>query len=399
MTWADYLKDRISATFLFAMKFATSLLACLLVFPAMVGSAEESRGDGSASDGSLNLAARMLPAPRGGAFRMDDYWVWDGSVIKGDNGRYHMFASRWSKRVCFAPNWVACSEVVRAVSDTPEGPYHFVETVIKRRGPEYWDGMMSHNPTIRKCGKKYLLFYTGTTYRFPYPDASNPVITEEQYIEARMNQQIGMLVSDSLEGPWLRSDWPVIPRNRVAGAWDSMTTNASPCILPDGSIRVIYKGVANHQDFMRLGVAEARAWNEPFVRMLDHPLFEFDQLHASVEDPFFWYDGRRFNLLMKDMTGALCGEEHGGLYASSADAIHWTFRRNEVAYSRKVTWSDGTTTVQGNLERPSLLLDEQGIPTHFFAATAAVHFSNRKDLQETYVMVIPLAKEPKNSSK
>ena len=157
---------------------------------------------------------------------------------------------------------------------------------------------------------------------------------------------------------------------------------------------MIYKGVARHGDFMRLGIARAAAWNRPFDRLLDRPLFEFDRMNASVEDPFFWHDGTRFNLLMKDMTGALCGEEHGGLFASSSDAIHWEFRRHEIAYSRTVQWDDNTLTKQGNLERPSLLFDRTGVPTHFFAATADVNFRNRKELKSTYVMVIPLKAMP-----
>ena len=346
-------------------------------------------------DRDLNLTARMQPAPRGGGFRMDGYWVWDGSVIQGEDGRYHLFASRWSKEVSFYPNFVTNSEVIRAVADKPEGPYRFVETVIKRRGPEFWDGMMSHNPVIRKFGGKYLLFYTGTTYSFPFPDATNPVLSNAQHAEARLNQQIGLMVADSLAGPWQRNDQPIIPRNPDPGKWDSkMTTNASPCILPDGSIWVIYKGVASHDDFMRLGIARAAAWNQPFRRMQDRPLFEFDDLNASVEDPFFWYDGRQFNLLMKDMTGALCGEAHGGLFALSKDAIHWEFQRNQVAYSRTVRWDDGTISTQGNLERPSLLFDHDGMPTHFLAATADVNYRKREELRSTYVLVIPLTKTP-----
>ncbi len=375
------------------MNYAITLLtALLLASSAPLRAAEPKPSTSVSAPASFNLAGRMLPAPRNGGFRMADYWTWDGSVIRGKDGRYHIFASRWSKQVSFAPNWVACSEVVRAVSVTPEGPYEFVETVIKRRGPQYWDGMMSHNPSIRKCGDKYLLFYTGTTYRFPYPDASNADISKEQAVEARTNQQVGMLIADNLEGPWQRSDAPAITRNPVAGQWDSsMATNPSPCIMPDGSILVIYKGIARQGDFMRLGLARAAAWNRPFERMLDRPLFDFDAIKGSVEDPFFWHDGRRFNMLMKDMTGQLCGEKHGGLFASSDDAIQWEFRRNEVAYSRKVRWDDGSVTEQGNLERPSLLLDEKGVPSHFFAATAAVPFSNRKELKSTHVMVIPLA--------
>jgi hypothetical protein len=331
---------------------------------------------------------------------MDGYWTWDGSVIRGPDGRYHMFASRWSKEVSFAPNWVACSEVVRAVSDTPEGPYHYVETVIKRRGPEYWDGMVSHNPAIRKCGEKYLLFYTGTTYRFPFPDASNAVISSEQRAEARCNQQVGMLVADCLEGPWQRGDAPVIGRNPLPGKWDSsMANNPSPCVMPDGSIFVIYKGIAYDGDLMRLGIARAAAWNRPFERLLDRPLFQFDELDASVEDPFFWYDGRQFNMLMKDMEGRLCGEYHGGLFATSSDAFQWDIRRGEVAYSRKVRWDDGKVTEQGNLERPSLLFNDQGAATHFVAATSAEPFVDREALKATWVMVIPLAASANEASR
>jgi hypothetical protein len=170
-----------------------------------------------------------------------------------------------------------------------------------------------------------------------------------------------------------------------------MANNPSPCIMPDGSIFVIYKGIAFDGDFMRLGIARAAAWNRPFERLLDRPLFTFDDLNASVEDPFFWHDGRQFNMLMKDMEGRLCGEHHGGLFATSSDALHWDIRRNEVAYSRNVRWDDGTVTEQGNLERPSLLFNDQGVATHFFAATAAEPFVDRELLKATWVMVIPLA--------
>ena len=46
---------------------------------------------------------------------MADYWIWCGSVIRGDDGLYHMFASRWRRDVDFAPHWVTNSEVVRGV--------------------------------------------------------------------------------------------------------------------------------------------------------------------------------------------------------------------------------------------------------------------------------------------
>ena len=37
---------------------------------------------------------RILPAPINGGFQDPDHWIWGASVIMGEDGRYHMFASR-----------------------------------------------------------------------------------------------------------------------------------------------------------------------------------------------------------------------------------------------------------------------------------------------------------------
>ena len=85
----------------------------------------------------MNFLERILPADKKNSFSMDDYWVWCGSVIKGDDGKYHMFSSRWPKKYPFFNGYVAYSEIVRAVSDTPEGPYEYCESVLPARGSQY----------------------------------------------------------------------------------------------------------------------------------------------------------------------------------------------------------------------------------------------------------------------
>ena len=42
----------------------------------------------------INLMEHMLPAPPDGGFRMDGFWIWCGFVIRGEDGKYHMFAFR-----------------------------------------------------------------------------------------------------------------------------------------------------------------------------------------------------------------------------------------------------------------------------------------------------------------
>lgn len=101
----------------------------------------------------------LLPAPVGGGYSDQDYWIWCGSVVQGEDGAYHMFASRWPKDLGFGANWLFNCEIVRASSKNPEGPYTFQEVVLGRRGRTFFDGMNVHNPYIRKWNQTYYLYY------------------------------------------------------------------------------------------------------------------------------------------------------------------------------------------------------------------------------------------------
>lgn len=136
-------------------------------------------------------------------FSMADYWVWCGSVIKGEDGLYHMFASRWPKKFPFHPSWMVTSEVVRAVSGSLEGPYEFQEVVLPARGAQYWDGRATHNPSITKVGDEYVLFYMGSTHPFDDPVSADQLTLSSYFATVgRANKRIGIATSKSLNGPW-----------------------------------------------------------------------------------------------------------------------------------------------------------------------------------------------------
>ena len=337
---------------------------------------------------------RIQPAPLNGGFAMDDYWVWCGSVTRGDDGRYHMFAARWPRALPFFDGYKVSSEVVRAVSDTPEGPYAYQETVLPARGAEYWDGRMTHNPTIHKLGDSYLLFYIGATYEGPSPSAEElrqgtTPTPNESYASIR----IGLATAPSALGPWTRADAPVLePR---PGKWDgSIVTNPAPCILPDGRILLYYR--ANTSRGLRIGAARARGLGAPFERISDDPVLIFDG-DNHVEDPYAWWAGDHLELLAKDLAGGITGEVHAGIHATSPDGLQWTLADPPKAYSRRVVWEDGSVTVQGSLERPQLLFheDDAGLaqPTHLFCATGDGPGGFR-NATRTWNMVLPL-KRPK----
>jgi hypothetical protein len=336
------------------------------------------------------IFSRLMPAPKNGGFKQEGYYVWCGSVVKGEDGRYHMFASRWRKDLGFSKHWVFNSQIVRASSDTPAGPYTFEEVVLERRERPFFDALNHHNPQVQYWNGTYYLYYMATTYGGPIPEAGDE-IPNCRFEEVWNRKRIGLATSKSVFGPWSRRDEPLL-EPRQPGHWDcTITTNPTVTILPDGTTYMIYKSREYHSSTLLLGITRADTPEGPFVRMRDEPIFHFDNPDLHVEDPFLWHSDGQFHLLMKDDykndCGGITGEWGAGVYATSPDAVNWTIHQDAKAYSRTVTWDDGSQTVQANMERPFLLI-EDGKPTHLFNATGKGtqpwHF------EETWNMVIPL---------
>lgn len=302
---------------------------------------------------------RFLPVPLNSGFQMPGFNIWCGSVIKGEDGRYYMFASRWPTGKGYS--WALDSEVVLASSDNPVGPYQFEDVVLPKRGTRYWDGMCTHNPTIHKYKDTYLLYYTGTTY------------SDRNYNIAWANKRIGLATATSIKGPWKRMDEPILePR---PGRWDNqITSNAAPCVMPDGKVFLVYKstrtghakdGTFPGPDF-RLGVAVADNYMGPYKHMSEEAILPFTGTkNSNVEDAYIWYDKEGFHLLCKvfDAGQQLIGEDSGGIHAVSKDGIDWKLANNPKGYSRTIVWADGRKETMNRLERVQLLI-EGGVITH-----------------------------------
>lgn len=331
---------------------------------------------------------RILPAPKNGGFALPDYWVWCGSAIRGDDDRYHLFASRWPKSLPFFEGYIVASEIVRAVADTPTGPYRFEEVVLPDRGSEYWDGRMTHNPTIHRVGNRFLLYYIGATYEGPRPTAEelcrDPCLQRQ---ESYPNIRIGLATAPSVSGPWQRRDEPILrPR---PDKWDcTVVTNPAVCVLDDGAVLLYYR--SNTPAGLRLGLARADSFAGPYARVTDEPVIQFPD-GQFVEDPYVWQAAGHFEMVAKDMRGGLTGELHAGVHAWAPDGVDWQLCDPPKAYSRRVTWDDGSVTTQGCLERPQVLL-EHGTPTHLFAATADGPGGFR-NASRTWTMVLPLRRD------
>ncbi len=288
-------------------------------------------------------------------FEMDGYWVWCGSSILGEDGRYHMFSARWSKERPFFKGYVVSSEIVHASSDTPFGPYKFEDVVLSDRGEEYWDGRMTHNPSIVKYGDTYALFYIGSTYKGNRPTYEELTTCDHPAVsECYANIKIGIATAKSVYGPWERRDEPIFDIN--PDGWDcTVVTNPAPCVLSDGSVLMYYR--SNTPDGLKLGVARADSFFSPFRRISDRPLFEH-VAGMTVEDPFVWQNGDVIEMIAKDCSGSVCGEKWGGVHMLSKDGVHFEFSSEIKAYSRTVKFAGGEEKVAFHLERPNITMKD-----------------------------------------
>lgn len=338
---------------------ASTALLLFIVFSAELQAQEEKNP----------FVDNWLPSPKEGSFKMDGFIVWGGSVIKGEDGYYYMFASRWPKTEP-GVSWATNSEIVLAKSNKAEGPYEFQKVVLPPRGKEYWDGMMTHNPTIHYHKGKYLLFYIGLTYDFEKPEKET---TRTMYETVWNRKRVGLAIADSPYGPWIRMDKPLMePR---PDKWDAVViSNPAVAVHDDGSVLLIYKSAPvpyparNQNRKLSFGVARADHYLGPYKRVEEENEIVFNPKNCDVEDPYIWYDGEKYNMLTKTMYADFVGVKGGGIYATSNDGRNWFLSDEPMAYDRNIEFEDGTKALFEKMERPQVLIQDGKITHVFFAS-------------------------------
>jgi hypothetical protein len=339
------------------------VLAAILLgfFPATPTMAQSTRGTDE-----LDLGARVQPVPRDSKFADPDRFIWCGAPIKGDDGKYHLFYSRWPVKAGFMA-WATKCEIAYAVADQPRGPYRHVNVALPARGSQFWDGDTTHNPNVLRHGGKYYLFYMGNHGDGKYPTHRN-------------NQRIGVAVAERPEGPWRRFDQPIIDVTPDKTAFDSLcVTNPAAAVRPDGGVLLIYKAVEFVDGKLmggkvRYGAALAEKPEGPYVkqkgRVFAPPDEESGKHWMLAEDPYIWFSrkyGNRYYAVARDVVGRFTGASGGIALFQSDDGLNWTPARHPRVIGNHFLWADGARSTD-KLERPALLLDGEE-PVALFGAT------------------------------
>jgi arylsulfatase A-like enzyme len=295
------------------------------------------------------LKAKLGYPLRDGGFARKGFNLWDPSIIKvGDT--YHMFASCWTSENFNA--WKT-SFIVRGTSKTLLGPYTYAGEVFRPRPGDFFDSEGCHNPKITFHNGKYYLYYLG--------------------IPAWKS---GVAVSDSVEGPWeRRKDW-CIPANNP-GLW----------IHPDGSVYGVgkvkvenpkYPGSKKFDELLHyIHAYQAKSIFGPYT-MLHQGKENALPSNYQNEDPCVWYDGERYHMLLTDLHGLASGLHKSFVYYTSRDGISYELVSKEPLFSNQnpIRFEDGSETKFLRIERPNIVLDEQGA---VIAVLAACSPENQKE--------------------
>ncbi len=307
-------------------------------------------------------------------FSSDEWSHWGGSLVKGDDGLYHMFYSRWETDLGWA--WVTDSEVAHAVSESPFGPFEFRDVALPPRGAEFWDGMCTHNPTVRKFGDKYYIYYMGN--RGDGKVVGKPGQQDLNWVH-RNNQRIGVAVADNPNGPWTRFDEPLIDITHGDDeAIDAlMTSNPSITQRPDGGFLMVYKVVGKKFPLpnggpVLHGIAASESPTGPFVKHPE-PTFVVPGDPFAAEDPYIWHQDGKYRAIVKHID-KIPNPETGKVdrvfslvQFESLNGYDWGPSKHHDVSDRTVTWADGTTQKMDHLERPQVFI-ENGQPVALLCA-------------------------------
>ena len=280
--------------------------------------------------------------PVGRILELEDWYTWGSSAIDGPDGRVHLFTARWPRETGFR-GWSTHSEIAHAVADRAEGPFEVVGTALSGRGGDAWDGRMVHNPTIHNVGSGYALLYVANRDGRPF------------------TQAIGLALADSLDGPWRRSDEPILkpPQYR---AWDfALVTNPALLQHPNGECRLYYKSWDMADGKRKVGLAIADRVTGPYRRHPENPVVDYSAGGKQIEDPYAFMLGETFCMILADDNEGVV-KRHGGILITSADGVRWS--EPALAYDTSGTYFGGEVQ---RFERPQVLLRE-GRPAYLYLA-------------------------------
>lgn len=360
----------------------------------------------------INLASLIQPIDSTNIFINPGYYIWGGSAIQGEDGRYYLFYSRWPHGIRSNIDdslnrifngfrgWQKFSEIALAVSNKPAGPYTHMKTILKGDfSADQWDRYTYHNPQINYFNGRYYLYFISNSFNDNMRFSRNLSTEQLHWYKYNCTQQIGVASSPDIagfiNGTFIKKVESIMKPDSIR-TWE-VTVNPSVTQGPDKRFYMMYKSRKPDLGHMTFWMAVAPTPEGPFV----HYSEVSTSADMASEDPFLWYDKKltRFYAIAKyfSNSGKLSTEFGSLILITSVDGKVWNTSTPYTVSPRSLVFKDGSRVNLSHLERPFLLFDHNGeIVCLFAAASVNSPFKNQTSdvnkLENTFNVHIPMTK-------
>ena len=290
---------------------------------------------------------------------ISDWCYWDGKIVKDDEGKFHIYASRWDQSMSHSKGWHEGSRAMHAVSDDIMGPYKDLGMVY----PD-WMGGLGHNVIgMRMHDGRYAVVTSEVT-------TGEVFAAESPYGPFELLGQIQWDANGFDEG---------LCRYNKNGRM----SNVKILLRPDGRYMIVPRSTAVMiSDEGILG---------PYKVMNDRIYKPYaDTLPQSKnEDPTVWYSGGRYHIVYNHWPTKT---SH---HFSSEDGItDWKYRG--IAFKKDehkiFRYTNGVINDWQFIERPTAYVDEEtGHVTHFIFSVIDVKKGQDRgdDNHASKIVVVP----------
>lgn len=232
----------------------------------------------------------------------DAFWsYWGGNIVKGEDGRWHLFVAAWLEASEKGHMEWGNSWVVHATAPTQHGPFR-PQQIVGR----------GHNPEIYRTDDGTWVLYV---------------------IDARYT-------SRSLDGPWVKGKFDFDPQGKPI--IEGLSNLSFARRLEGGWLMVCRGGGIWMSDD---GLTTWRQVSDGSV---------YPKVDGRFEDPVLWRDSVQYNLIVNDWLGRIA------YYLRSADGLHWQVDDGEAYMPGIARHKDGRLEDWFKYERMRILQDKHG---------------------------------------
>lgn len=296
-------------------------------------------------------------------FVQEGWFTWCPSMDREASGRWRLFHSRWPQSRTFA-GWLTHSEVATASGESPEGPFVFHSTALPAGNGADGAWFNAHNPKIERFGDRHWLHFIRTRGE-GMDEAGRAAVARTGPSHAvwkrelRPNQRTFAARSPTMDGPWEILPEPLL---EPSGPIRTLAVNPAVVARPEGGYLMIVKGDRpGARDFSRnQAVALAPAPYGPWRLQPDPVIADLD-----TEDVSAWHDpvrGRYYAVFHATGRDGFIG------MVTSEDGLRWSRAAQFRLTDKRLRFDDGTSFAPTMLERPWVLRDARGQPTHLLCA-------------------------------